>query len=238
MEAIGGGLVFVSMALFVAALIAIFKPLKSLWMPTRGRAALVLLGSLFLMGVAGSMLPKSVSADADSTPVQRAAGGEKAAPEEKAARPVVADVNGDFIRFYRTFETTFDRCNNSFDPIGAEAGSSNPSPVRLYQVAQAARDTCRSVSVDMGRLRPPRSLTREMQDDLKRVIDVCQNAVVAQSIGAGSVMKAVDDNFRPSRVAAMTADGERATQQKFGCVAGWMIQIRKLGLEDELNGDG
>ena len=244
MEAIGGGLVFVSMAIFIASLIAIFKPIKSLWMPTRGRAAIVLLGSLFLMGVAASMLPNSPATQADASPVQSSASEKQGSSAEKgrqpvaetAAQPVAADINGDFTRFYRTFEPTFDRCNNAFAPIGAEAGSRSPSPVRLYQVAQSARDTCRSVSVDIGRLSPPRSLTREMQDDLKRVIDVCQNAVTAQAIGAGAVMTAVDEGFRPSKVAEMTAAGERATQQKLGCVAGWMIQMRKLGLDEELVG--
>lgn len=57
MAAFGGLLVFAAMAVFLLSLVALIRPLPRLWLPTRKRAALGLVGSVILFGVGGSMLP-------------------------------------------------------------------------------------------------------------------------------------------------------------------------------------
>lgn len=239
MEAIGGGLGLVATAVFIVTVIAIFRPIPSLWLPTRKRAAIACLGSLFVLGVAGSMLPKTAvtavpAAATEAAAVNADAAGEATAVPVALVAPPPTDVGPEFVRFYREFEREFDTCNNAFDPIGQEAGSSSPSPQRLYAVSRNAKEVCRSSSGIIRDLEPPASFSADLKKEAKRLLDVCANAVIAQQLTADAAMKAIDDNFRPSRVQNMTDSGDRALQMKMGCVAGWLIQARALGVEDEL----
>ena len=97
-HAIGGGLAFAGFALFVLSIVALVRPIASFHLGSRKRATVLLVGSMFVMGVGGALNPQpvvqtksvNVAAPATENPVAPAA-SEIAQLKSTPVAPVAQD---------------------------------------------------------------------------------------------------------------------------------------------------
>ena len=68
MEAVGGALALFALIFLCVSLFAFIRPLKSIWLPTRGRAVIAMAASVVLLLIAGSLLPSEPSQPSSEGP--------------------------------------------------------------------------------------------------------------------------------------------------------------------------
>lgn len=141
MEALGGLLALIGVALFIVSVIAIIRPLPKLRLPTRGRAVLAAIGSFVLIGIAGSMLPP---------PDQPAAAG----PAPQGVAP--ADIKAETQALWTELTKAVGGCDTASNEVAAIFEESK-NPYEIYPIVNGAAGTCIDAGIKVGKLRSPAS---------------------------------------------------------------------------------
>lgn len=228
-EFVGGLLALVSLAGLIVSLIAIFRPFPRIGLPTRGRAALALVGSFVLMGVAGAILPPQ---PADATTGGKSATVAKGSPE-KAAPDMTAEVQATFAQLTEKVEA----CDQASKTVAASFEKSR-NPYQLFPVVTGATEACKSSWLALNDLKPPPSARGAVKTAFKDAIETCSTAYFMKFQAYEAMGKVLDGDTRPSAVTKAREGMESATSGQVVCVAGFFQAADKAGVAmDKVTGD-
>ena len=136
-----------------------------------------------------------------------------------------------FVAFAQQFDRVFSRCTDALEPVSSEIEQPQINRFRIYEIGEEAKEICGEVSMDIRRLTVPATLDRDIRRDLDDVQNTCSLAAVSERLTADSLMKAVDDDFRPSRVSDMSEASEASLRSKTACLSGWVRAANELGVD-------
>lgn len=209
-EFFGGLLVLAAFALFIISIIALIKPLKTLKLGSRKRAALALVGSFILMMIGGSILPppspeevaarEAEEAQAKAKREQTQAAEKKARDDASAAelarlKPVMTQAA---TQLWNRINSTVADCDAASEAVSNAAGARNANPYTLYPLVQRAESVCSDEALELRRIEVPDEIPSRYRDGFREAIETCSNAYIAKMSAFDSMAKVLDGNTRPS----------------------------------------
>jgi len=142
-----------------------------------------------------------------------------ATPQQPTVREETVDVVANIVRFQGAYIGASGPCKSAFQAIAEEGQSGAPQAQRLYQMASIAQRLCGDSRYVIGRIELPAGLSK---DDLKTFRDVRATCDEAYRLGeqtAAKLKAALDDEMRPSKVAAFQDSAEYAVAVRTSCEA-------------------
>ena len=110
--------------------------------------------------------------------------------------------------------------------------------VAAYSAAESAKRICASAGLDVMGIDPPRSLARDDRRAFEEAINECGNAYAGKSVMFDRMLRVIDGDRRPSRVAAVQEAAQASQAQALHCVLRitTLADARGVSLETEPTG--
>lgn len=230
-EFFGGLLALASLAAMLISIIAIIRPLPKLKLPTRGRAALALVGSFVLIGVAGAVLPPEYAEKGKAS-----TGAPTTTAATKPATPT-PDMTAEVVALFEQVKEEVRGCDAA-SQIVADAFDKNHDVYELYEIVGRATERCKDSWQGLNGLKPPPSARGEIKSAFQEALETCSTAYFSKFDAYEKISKVIDGDNRPSAVSKAKESMEFATTGQMVCVAGFLSAGSKAGVSMEtLSGD-
>lgn len=242
--------------LFILSIVTLVKPLPELKLGTRKRALLAMAGSVVLLIIGGSIIPKPTpeeiaareaqaaekkaereaeASEREAERVRKSAADKKARDDEAAAeaarlKPAMTEAA---TQLWNRINSTVSQCDGVSERVSVEAGRRNPNPYTLYPLLQSAKSICSSEGFEVRRLTVPDAIPARFREGFEEAIETCSNAYLAKSTAFDSMAKVLDGNMRPSAVSAAQQNAQRAQAGVMLCGIRFMAASNEAGLDLE-----
>lgn len=218
---LGGGLV-----LFTLALVAVFRPLPKLNLPTRKVALRCLAPSLGLIVIGALIMPTE----------QDKAKAEVAATEEKqaAANLEKAELRKTIVTEWQALLDAAEPCDKANTIVGniIDAMSEGTGSVyEAYASAERGVEACRIAHASIRDLDVPDGVDEKLRDDLSVSLKTCGDAYLLRQMSLDSAKDVFNGDMRPSAVNSFREQAEGAQSGVLACVAGYMSAALDAGVD-------
>ena len=214
---------------FIAALIARFKPLPKLKMPTR-KHALYGLGLSFVLLVLWVIVmpaPEQKAGDsADEKVVAKEASAAAPDPEQAKARE-----KADVIAFYKSVLGAVRSCDNAAGKVAV--ASEKGDVVGVYRAAQDIETACLSTPSDIADVEIPKSVDDARRKKLREVREVCKQTYLLRWTSGKKIKDMIDSNGSIKAQAAMQETAELQQTGIMLCTAGLAGEAMAVGATEE-----
>lgn len=252
-ETVGLLLALASMVGGLVALVCLVRPSRRLRLPTRKAAGVALIASLVGFGVGGSLLPPptpeqlaarhaererkrmereredSLEREAATAKTERAAAADKqrSLAKQNEERALVLALWSNVIDTASACDEANTKVVNSLSAL--QKGRS--SVYDAYELASGGQDICRSSHQALRRLDSPKLANGNLTSEFDGVLDRCADAYLARQLSLGQLQEVLDGDYRPSVVNIFKQSTEAAQIGVLACIAGFMSNAGKLGIE-------
>jgi len=218
-ETLGELIVFIGFVAFVVSVIALIRPMPRFKLPTRGRAGLLLAGSLVLTLAGGVLLPPRPATVAQAPKPER--------PSPPSAVP--ADMTGEMVTLFRQVRDAADPCEEAGATIQRVIRVSNRNQA-VYDALTEATDTCKAASRTIADLRPPTSASRELKAGLKDALETCRSAYYSKAASYHAVARILDKGVRPSDAPEVRDALQSARTGQMECYGAYAAAAKPAGV--------
>jgi len=240
-EFLGGVLALGGTFLFVAALVALFRPLPRLWMATRNTAVAGIALSIVSCAAGGALLPpppeRSASGQAikANAPESFARAEEQKTDERAEAERKRDTLKGEVLTLWHSVLNAVGPCDRANTALAGalQEMSRNPSLYRAYSLADRGVEACRQSWSQLGELDPPASADRTLRRAFDQTLDRCRNTYLERQQSLEQARTVFDGDLRPSAVESFRRSAENAQNGVLACVAGFMGNAVEAGVPME-----
>ncbi len=244
-EFFGGTFVLVSFVLFWVCVFALFKPLKTIKLGSRKRAAAGIGVSFVLFMIGGTLLPKSTpeeQAERDAN-AQRAATesvaksaedvDQNAAAASATAEREKAELTTAVKGMWTQVTTQLSSCDQAGEYVSEVAGRRNPNIYDLYEMVTQAETLCRTAASNVGGISVPNTVPREFRNTFRDSFRTCRDAYYMKSSAYRSMGRVLDGDARPSAVNEAREASRSAQAGTMLCAVGFLKGVTEAGLPIE-----
>lgn len=208
-----GLLILFGLALFVAALIALVKPLPKLWMGSRKAALVGLAASIASCSVGASLAPKPNS---EGQPQIASTGANKSSATQSLADASVARetkakaeaLKKEILTLWSAVQVATKRCDTANGRVVEALQASNR--FAAYEAADNGHDICRETWSTLNALDPPASAKGETEDKFEKALESCSGAYLFRQMSLDKMRTVLDGDFRPSALQDYKEDAQTA----------------------------
>jgi hypothetical protein len=191
-------------AVMGVSVVALIRPLPGLKLPTRGRAALILVVSFIVTGATGSLLPSDKVATVQppsATPPER--------PNDAPPPTLAAEVQS----LTRLIEVDTGDCEEAGRHI-AKTARSGESAQAVYDAAEHAKQLCKATVTIMDNLKPPASIDGKARDAFRTALNACRRGYEEKAADFSILAEAIDSGRLSDASEAKAAMQEAATRRE------------------------
>lgn len=223
MEALGSLIVVVGFLACVVGFIALIRPLPSFGLPSRRRAALVLIGSLLAILVGGALVPSPTP----PPPSVRDAG--------QTSRPAQtsADLNVEFRELFQNATHEIEACDDVADDV--RRLQTRPEEAQaLYEALVGAGETCKVNARNFSDLKPPSGLSGPQRRALQDALEDCRSQYRAKAGVYEDLADVLDKGASRSRISEVKSWMKDSEMARSRCRAGLLRAAKVAGVSSEM----
>jgi hypothetical protein len=214
---IGGGL-----ALFVIALVAVFRPLPKFKLPTRKAATVGMALSVASCVTGAAFMPT------DQDIAQAAAVKQT---EAKVAKDALGkEITAEWQSLLDAVEPCDEANTRAVEDMQA-ISEGRGSVYEAYASAEQGAAICHKAHYALRDLDVPVSAEGELRDNLTESLKTCADAYLLRKLSLEAAQSILDGDIRPSAVNEFKAQAEGAQAGTLACVAGYMSAAMNAGVD-------